>query len=94
MPSGSDLTNSTVALATIVCSYVFTAVAVLSVLIHIVHTLKKFGRFHVDDYLIVSAFILALALVAQITWAVIDEGQGQHLSNVARSQLNIMAKVF
>lgn len=94
MSSGLHLANSTVATATIVCSYVFTAVAVLSVILHIVYTLKRHHRLHVDDYLIVSALILALALVAQITWAVIDEGQGQHLPNLARSQLNIMAKVF
>ncbi|OTB11397.1 hypothetical protein K445DRAFT_370250 [Daldinia sp. EC12] len=45
-----------------------------------------------DDFSIFIAFIITLALICQITWAVIDEGQGQHMSDVTRSQFEMTAK--
>jgi len=39
------------------------------------------------------AFMFALALVGQTTWAVFDEGQGQHMSKVTPGHFEIIAKV-
>lgn len=93
MSPSAKLRNSTVALATIVCSYVFTAFAILSIVIHISKRFMVFRRAELEDYLILIAFTFALTLVVQTTWLVFDEGQGQHMSNVTRSQFEILGKV-
>ncbi|KAI1377259.1 hypothetical protein F4677DRAFT_49921 [Hypoxylon crocopeplum] len=86
------LVASDVALTTIICTYIFTFLAVLSLLVHGSVRLKKFSGFLLEDYLTFAAFMIALGLVGQITWAVIDEGQGQHMSDVSRSQFELTAK--
>lgn len=85
---------SNVALATIVCTYIFTFLAALSLALHgfvRLHLLRT--RFKLEDFLTFIAFMISLALVGQITWAVIDEGQGQHMSTVTRDQFELIAKV-
>lgn len=47
-------------------------------IIHISMRLK-FRKLGIGDFLTFIAFIISMGLVGQITWAVIDEGQGQHL---------------
>ncbi|KAI1655627.1 hypothetical protein F4813DRAFT_366676 [Daldinia decipiens] len=85
------LTTSNVALATIVCTYVFTFLALLSSAIHVFMCIKK-SRLSWDDISTFIAFAMTLGLVCQTTWAVIDEGQGQHVSDVTRSQFELTAK--
>ncbi|KAI0840098.1 hypothetical protein F5Y06DRAFT_248107 [Hypoxylon sp. FL0890] len=87
-----SLAASTVALATIVCTYVFTFLALLSLAIHGYMRLNNPNRFSLEDFSTSLAVIITLALVGQITWAVVDEGQGQHVSDVTQSQFELTAK--
>lgn len=84
---------SDVAQNTIVLTYVFLFLALIIAVDHVYLRRKKSASFRWDDIITLCAFILSLALVGQITWAVIDEGQGQHVSNFTKSHLGIMAKV-
>ncbi|KAI1138856.1 hypothetical protein F5Y05DRAFT_352712 [Hypoxylon sp. FL0543] len=87
-----SLAASTVALATIVCTYIFTFLALLSLAIHGYMRLSNFIRFSLEDFSTSLAAIITLGLVGQITWAVVDEGQGQHVSEVTQSQFELTAK--
>ncbi|KAI1768484.1 hypothetical protein GGR53DRAFT_478280 [Hypoxylon sp. FL1150] len=80
---------SDVALATIICTFILTPLAILSLSIHL-FTCKQ--MFAYDNLLILIAFLISLALVGQITWAVVDEGQGQHMSSVTHDQFEHAAK--
>ena len=76
--------------ATIICSWVFAALAGIGVCTQIV---KARTSVKADDILIFSAFVVSLMLVAQTTWAVIDEGQGEHVNNQLRTHLALIARV-
>ena len=80
---------------TIVCSWTFTALATLGVcaqLSEIRH--HGLGYVKLDDYLIIISFMIALILVSQTTWAILDEGQGKHAEGKSRTQLAMIAKVY
>ncbi|KAI1770233.1 hypothetical protein F4818DRAFT_274425 [Hypoxylon cercidicola] len=85
-------TLSDVALATVICTYIFTFLAIVSLAIQTFETINRWRKFELEDLLTWIAFIISLALIGQITWAVVDESQGQHMSNVTRSQLELIAK--
>ena len=50
--------------------------------------------FGLDDYILIVAFLLSVALVIQTTWAIYDEGQDRHISEVPRTQAALIAKVL
>ncbi|KAI2473859.1 hypothetical protein F4781DRAFT_6301 [Annulohypoxylon bovei var. microspora] len=83
---------SNVARATIVCTYVFSFLAIISIAIHIFVRVKLVRVFSLEDVSTCLAAIITMGLVGQITWAVIDEGQGEHMSNMTRSQFDLTAK--
>ena len=76
---------------TIICSWIFTALAGLGVCAQLV---KARSFMKVDDVLILGAFVTALVLVAQTTWAILDEGQGEHVINESRTHLALIARVW
>ncbi|OKL55543.1 hypothetical protein UA08_09235 [Talaromyces atroroseus] len=69
------MASSSIARTTLVCSWLFTALATLSVLIQVLHMQKRHSV-GLDDYILFIAFGISILLVAQTTWAVVDEGQG------------------
>ena len=78
---------------TIVCGWVFATLSILSV------SRSIRDRFHrraigLDDWSLVFALVLAVALVAQTTWAILDEHQSEHISNTSRTQIELLGKVF
>ena len=76
---------------TIVCSWIFTALAGVAVWAQFV----KARRFmQTDDFLIFGAFVIALVLVAQTTWAILDEGQGEHVIDESQTHLALIARVY
>ncbi|KAI0885142.1 uncharacterized protein GGS22DRAFT_139484 [Annulohypoxylon maeteangense] len=83
---------SNVALATIVCTYVFGFFAIIFVAIHLFVRLHLFGKFSIEDISTCFALIVTMGLIGQITWAVVDEGQGEHMADVTRSQFELTAK--
>lgn len=93
MSPATNPTLSGVARNTIVLTYVFLFLALILAVDHIYYRRRKRISFRWDDIITLFAFILSLALVGQITWAVIDEGQGQHVSNVTKNHFDIMVKV-
>ena len=48
----------------------------------------------IDDYMLLLAFIIALILVTQTTWAIVDEGQDKHLNEISGSRLALVFKVW
>ncbi|KID78792.1 integral membrane protein, partial [Metarhizium brunneum ARSEF 3297] len=50
------------------------------------------GEFKTDDGLVAASFLLSAALVSLSTWAIVDEGQGSHETDMSATQLEHMAK--
>ncbi|KAK6858294.1 hypothetical protein PG995_005993 [Apiospora arundinis] len=92
-PQG-DLKKSNVAVVTIVCTAIFTFLAIISVMIQGYNKIHRHMSFGLEDGLVAAAFLISLALVGQIMWAVSDEDQGQHLQDVAPNDIDIIAKVY
>ena len=82
-----------IALITIACGWAFVGIALLgvSVLIWARH-LKKIGL-GLDDYLTIVALATSIALIAQTTWAIVDEGQDDHEAEVSRTKFALVVRV-
>ncbi|KAK8135160.1 hypothetical protein PG984_007172 [Apiospora sp. TS-2023a] len=93
MASSVDWKQSHVAFVTIVCTSIFTVLALISIVLKICTNIwiSRTG-FGLEDGLILAAFLISLALVGQIMWAVVDENEGQHLLDVATGNIEIIAK--
>ncbi|KAI2615379.1 hypothetical protein GGR54DRAFT_613218 [Hypoxylon sp. NC1633] len=85
------LATSDVALATIICNCVFTAISTLSFTLHIYVRIDR-RQFSIGDCFTFAAFVFTFGLVGQSTWAVLDGGQGQHISQVSRTQFELIGK--
>ena len=46
-----------------------------------------------DDYLILFALAATIALIAQTTWAIVDEGQDDHEAELSRTKLALVVRV-
>lgn len=81
-----------IALITIVCSWTFLAIALLSVslLLWARRIQKHLG---LDDYLTLLALATTVALIAQTTWAIVDEGQDNHEAEVAKTKFGLVVRV-
>lgn len=53
----------------------------------------KKSKSGVGDLCVWVAFVVGIVLVAQTTWAIIDEGSGKHQSDIAQQSLAAIAKV-
>lgn len=86
---------SNVALATIVCTYVLSFITVICIAIYVFVRVHLIGiyRLSLENISTSLAILITMGLVAQITWAVTDEGQGEHVAEVTRSQFELTAKV-
>lgn len=94
MASSVDWKQSHVAFVTIVCTSIFTVLALISIIVQAwANTWILRMGFGFEDGLVLVAFLIALALVGQIMWAVVDENEGQHLRNFATGEMDIIAKV-
>lgn len=84
---------SDIARTTLVCSWLFTGLATISMIAQVlsIHHRKAID---IDDYLLFTAYLVSVLLVAQTTWAVVNEGQGEHEADVSHhSQFGVVAKV-
>lgn len=84
----AEYTN--VGVATLVISWSCTCLATISV---VTQVWTKYGALDVGDFLTVAAFVIALGLVGQTPWAVVDEGQGRHAQEETHSQFELVGKV-
>ncbi|KAK2606577.1 hypothetical protein N8I77_005317 [Diaporthe amygdali] len=74
-------------------NWTLTVFAFLAVVI--IHCRKFSGMsvpIRADDILILVSFIVGIGLVSLSTWAILDEGQGEHQQSVPESQLERAAK--
>lgn len=81
---------STLGIATIVSSWTLTCIAIVLVSA-VAWARNDYPR--IDDYTIYMAIIVTIVLVAQITWAIVDEAQDSHVIEVSRTQFALVARV-
>lgn len=82
-----------IALITIICSWTFLAIALLggSLLVWARRMQKR--RLGLDDCLTLLALATTVALVAQTTWAIVDEGQDNHEAEVSKTKFALVVRV-
>ena len=82
-----------VALITIACGWTFVGIALLSVSLLVwSRRIKKIGL-GLDGYLTTLALLTTLGLMAQTTWAIVDEGQDKHEAEVKRTKFALVVRV-
>ena len=84
-----------IALATLISSWTFTVLALLSLILQYISfrfLAKPARRLEYWDWVTTVTFVSSLALVCQTTWAVVDEGQGDHFTNETQAQFELVAK--
>lgn len=88
---GPESRNSpNIAVITLVCGWVFTALAILAVILCGWSRRFSLGN---GEYCLVGALILAIVLVGHTSWAIIDEGMGYHKTTLSKSQRASLVKV-
>ena len=81
-----------VALITIACGWTFVGIAFLGVSLLIWFKLER-RVIGLDDYLTTLAFVITIALVAQTTWAIANEGQDDHDAEMSSTKLALVVRV-
>lgn len=78
----------------IILSWLMVGLACISTIVQILWLSRfKKSRPGVGDICVWVAFVVGIVLVAQTTWAIIDEGSGKHQSDIAHQNLAAVAKV-
>ena len=78
---------------TIVCSWTFLAIALLAVSLLVWGRRIQKRRLGLDDYLTLPALATSVALIAQTTWAIVDEGQDTHEAEVSKTKFPLVVRV-
>ena len=91
---GSESRNApNIAIITLVCGWVFTALAILAVfLLCLSRRLTKIPLRY-GEYCLFGALILAVVLVGHTSWAIVDEGMGYHQTTLSKNQRAALVKV-
>ena len=91
---GSESRNApNIAIITLVCGWVFTALAILAVFLLCWSMRLRHRSPETGDYCLFGALILAIVLVGHTSWAIIDEGMGYHQTTLSKSQRASLVKV-
>lgn len=93
MSSAKDFTLSDAALHTIILTYVLLCLALSLAVDHVYLRWKRRIWFRWADIAPICAFNLSLALVGQVTWSIIQEGLGQHVSTLETNNFGAMVRV-
>lgn len=91
LPGTLEISN--IALITIVCGWVFTAVATLAIVLQIWSAVFEHNIFGSSHCMLLAAFGTAIALVSQTTWAIIDEDSVKHVGQVPSTHKSAITKV-
>jgi hypothetical protein len=78
---------------TIAVSWLLMGLACMSTIGQLVWLRIKKSRFSVADGRVCVALVVSISLVAQTTWAMVDEGSGRHQSDMERGNIAAVAKV-
>lgn len=81
-----------IAFITIVCSWIFLVIALLGVSLLLV-SVRSRNIIGLHDYLTILALITTIALVAQTTWAIADEGQDDHEAEISSTKFGLVVRV-
>ena len=82
-----------IALITIACGWTFVGIAMLGVSLLIWSRRKMKGGLGLDDYLTTLALVTTIALIAQTTWAIADEGQDNHEAEISTTKFVLVVRV-
>ncbi len=82
-----------IALITVVCSWTFLVIALLGVSLLIWSRRKKKFGLGLDAYLTTLALATTIALIAQTTRAIVDEGQDSHEAEISRTRFALVVRV-
>lgn len=85
-------TYTSLAICTLVVNWTLTLLAFLSLVVIFAYQQRR-SHFGLDNTLVLISFVFGTILVALSTWAIVDEGQGQHQQRITDSQLSKAAKV-
>ena len=92
LPSESQ-EGPNIALITIICSWIFLFLALLCVILFFWSRRIVRNSLGLDGYLIILALMTTIALIAQTTWAIVDEGQDQHQAELSNKKLTVVVRV-
>lgn len=82
-----------IGLITIVCGWTFVGIALLVVSLLIWCQVTWSRRIRPDDYLTILALVITIALVAQTTWAITNEGQDHHEADLSKAKFDMVVRV-
>lgn len=85
--------TSYVGLITIICGWVLAAFAMLAVTIEIRDKIVKISTIGVNGLCLILATTISIVLTIVTTWAVLDEGQGEHMEEENAMEIALVAKV-
>ncbi|KAH5527066.1 hypothetical protein HBI39_234960 [Parastagonospora nodorum] len=84
---------TSLAITTIITSWLVVGLAFLSTIMHLVWLLRiKKGKPDASDICVWLALLFGIILVAQTTWAVVDEGSGRHQWDISQQNVFAVAK--
>ena len=81
-----------IALITIICGWIFSILALLSGSLMLWVRVKQ-RNLGIDDCLTALALATNTAIIVQITWAIVDEGQDKHEAEVPRTAFAMVVRV-
>ena len=79
-----------IALITLICGWTFLAVALILVTLVLWYRRRELRS---DDCLTFLALATSIALIAQTTWAIVDEGQDDHEVEVSKTEFALIVRV-
>lgn len=82
-----------IAIITLVCGWVFTALAIFAVFLSWWSRRLREIPLRYGEYCLFGALILATVLVGHTSWAIVDEGMGYHQTTLSKNQRAALAKV-
>lgn len=93
MISSESQGGPNIGLVTIICSWTFLTIALLSASLLLWARRIRRHLFGLDDYLTFLALATTVALIAQTTWAIVDEGQDNHEAEVPKTKFALVVTV-
>ena len=82
-----------IALITIACGWTFLVIAMLGVSLLLWSRRISNAGIALDDYLTMLALATTVALIAQTTWAIVDEGQDSHEVEISSTKFGLVVRV-
>jgi hypothetical protein len=84
---------NSLAFTTLVLSWLFVGLACLSVAAILTSTIINSHSIRTSEIFLVASLVVGIVLVAQTTWAIVDEGGGKHQRELSNRRISELAKV-